>query len=141
MEETPSAPSPSDQPSEKTTVGLAKLVDVKMTVKANGKPLVGAIVELRSDPRRSVTDENGVVEFKQVEPGQHTLSVAYNGRTAETLVFIGAISTDPVQSLAIYFNNNPWYKQWSSWAGLVVALLLGLVPALIVRRRRLAWRR
>ena len=131
--------SQSDQtPATKEKVDkVAGLMDLKMTIKDRGRPLVGANVELRSEPRYGTTDQNGVVEFKQVEPGQHTLSITYGGRTAQTLVLIGASnSTDSVQTLAVSFENTPLYKQRSAWVGIVVAMLLGLVPALIVRRRR-----
>lgn len=45
-------------------------------VDSDNQPVVGARVELRSDPRSTITDEKGFYEFLDVPFGQHTVTVS-----------------------------------------------------------------
>ena len=57
-------------------------------VDADQNPVGGATVTIHSDPQEATTDENGVVRFKHVEPGQHRVLVAYNGYEGEQSIFL-----------------------------------------------------
>ena len=62
--------------------------DVTVKVEHRGSPLAGAIVELNSDPRTGVTDNNGIVAFQEVEKGEHTLKIAYENYKAEQKLMV-----------------------------------------------------
>ena len=62
--------------------------DVTVKVEHRGGPLAGATVELNSDPRTAVTDENGFVAFQAVEKGEHTLKIAYQSYAAEQKLIV-----------------------------------------------------
>lgn len=53
-----------------------------------GNPLVGVKVYLHSEVREATTDENGIAIFKDVPSGDHSLEVAYSGKTLAKKVVI-----------------------------------------------------
>lgn len=59
-----------DTPAGKYTVNI-KVVDAKK------QPVEGASVTIHSNPQTSKTDKNGIARFENVEPGDHTILIAY----------------------------------------------------------------
>jgi len=49
----------------------------------NNTPVVGATVTIHSTPRQEITDSNGIAQFQNVEPGQHQISINYDGFKGE----------------------------------------------------------
>jgi len=47
----------------------------------DGNPLAGAQLTLFSEAKESVTDEEGIALFREVETGQHRLKISYAGKT------------------------------------------------------------
>lgn len=55
----------------------------------NGRPVVGARIELRSTQRRVVSDDEGRFEFRNVEPGKYSLfaqRIGYQSKTVDIAV-------------------------------------------------------
>jgi hypothetical protein len=78
------------EPESEPATHSAKTVKTKLTIKIedNGQPLGGVDVELHSDPKYGITDENGVVTFRDVDPGEHTLKLAYADYQAERKIAV-----------------------------------------------------
>lgn len=51
-------------------------LDIKVLA-MNNEPLRGIKVTLHSTPRDAITDDNGIASFKNVEPGEHKVYLAY----------------------------------------------------------------
>ncbi len=64
-------------------------VDVKVTDEENN-PVGGASVTLHSTPRQAKTNDKGIATFKEVEKGEHTVIIAYNGDTGEQKMVLAA---------------------------------------------------
>lgn len=60
-----------------------KTYELHLKLKNGDKPLVGAQIELHSNPKIGVTDQNGELILRDIEPGEHTLKVAYQDVTTE----------------------------------------------------------
>ena len=88
---TTSAPTPSPIPAASASDGqdLVRLVVVTV-LDSNGGPIQGASVTLHSTPRTSVTDVNGNARFENVEAGDHTVAVAYAGKTSSQPVSVAS---------------------------------------------------
>jgi tripartite motif-containing protein 71 len=61
------------------------LVKVKV-VDEDTNPIKDAKVTLHSEPRETITDENGEAIFEKVEPGEHQILIAYQGQIGEQQV-------------------------------------------------------
>jgi hypothetical protein len=57
-------------------------------VDANGKPVEGAKVTLHSKVREPLTNQDGIVEFKNVEPGEHKVIITYGNYQGEQSVYL-----------------------------------------------------
>jgi len=68
-----------------TTPTQYKDLRVKVYNKSK-KPIKGAKVEIHSDVRREITDENGEAYFKNVEVGKHTMIISYKGQKDERTI-------------------------------------------------------
>lgn len=61
---------------DKVVVPVVRLVTIKGWVKyTNGTPFAHGMVELRSEPRTTYTDEDGFFTFENVEDGEHVINV------------------------------------------------------------------
>lgn len=100
----PSAESTQAQPEEE------KLgTDLTIRVEQDGQPVSGARVELHSQPRYDTTDENGRVFFERVEPGDHTLKLAYADYQAEQQIAIsGEQEAEEVVVNVTLINETSW---------------------------------
>lgn len=69
-------PSSAGSSQEKYKVNI-KVLDTEQ------KPVLGAKVTMHSDPKETITDENGIAKFTDVEAGNHTVLIAYNNFQGE----------------------------------------------------------
>jgi len=53
------------------------------------KPIGGATVTLHSTPREATTNDTGIAAFKNVEQGEHTVTIAYKDQVGEEKVVLG----------------------------------------------------
>lgn len=60
-------------------------VKVKV-VDTNKKPVEGAKVTIHSKVQEATTDNNGIAQFNNVEPGEHKIVIAYNNQEGEQSV-------------------------------------------------------
>ncbi len=72
---------------EARTIGVTYRVKI---ADREGQPLSDYPVELRSDPMKAATDADGIVEFDDVTPGEHTLVFKIDGITIRQPVMVGA---------------------------------------------------
>jgi len=86
-----------------------KSVSIKIT-DDTGKPLEGATVTIASDPKTDSTNSEGVVTFKDIHIGQHTLTIAYNNSSAEQGLFLN----QPTQTAQVLVATKliQGYTQW-----------------------------
>jgi len=72
-----------------------KLYQIKVTIlDESGEPIEGAKVTLYSEPITKYTDENGVVVFENVSPGEHRIVVEHEGQIGEQKVVLsGQVET------------------------------------------------
>lgn len=98
--------------------------NIRIQIMNNGEAIGGVSVELRSNPKYGVTDENGEVYFQGVEPGQHTLKLAYDGYTTEQKLVIGGEDTEVGITVNVTFQQTDGLLSTTHW---VLLLLLVLV--------------
>lgn len=56
----------------------------------NNQPIKGARVTLHSEPKESVTDDNGIVKFTQVERGEHNINISSGNYNGDQTIFLPA---------------------------------------------------
>lgn len=113
----------------------AETHDVLIKVENEGKPLGGVDVELHSDPKYGETDEKGEVLFADVEKGEHTLKLAYQGKkVAQKIVVEGDEKNVEVSVNVTLEDNNPL----PLWAWIIITLFLLLIIFILWRKKRRA---
>ncbi len=123
-----------------TESGQQYIKEVKFQIVDNDdKPLSYVPITLHSEPRTSMTDDQGIVTFNNVPTGEHRLLFAYAGEEIEKSIEVqGAETGDgPVKAemLVIRAEKDPlplWV--WGAFAGL--ALLLVIAMIFVFRRKR-----
>ncbi len=103
--------------------------DVTITIILSGKPVVGAQVELHSNPKYGTTDQYGQVTFADVEKGTHTLIVHHdNKKVAQKLNVEG--STKEFNISVTLEMRESHLPDWA-WITLVSALTAATVMLVI----------
>lgn len=69
-------PTPTSVPNTTKEHAYSMNIQVKDT---NNKPVAGATVQVHSKVQEAITDKEGIAHFSNLEPGNHTVLVAYNG--------------------------------------------------------------
>jgi hypothetical protein len=130
-------PSPTDASGTSSTT---KLYSVKIKVVDTDKqPVSGATVVLHSTPRTGKTDKAGVVSFKDVEPGQHTVKVTYAGQSGEQPLTVASdIRTDTDINVTIKIETtSPLTSPVVRWSlAALGVVILGLIGYIYTSRRR-----
>lgn len=103
---------------------------VAIKVHDNGTPIGGATVELHSTPQKSVTDKNGIARFENVEKGNHTVYLSYDGYTGEEKITLDGENTNVDVSIAVTLQQNKFFLSTQALA--IIAVLLGIIGILIV---------
>ncbi len=108
---------------------------VKISVKdQQQKPVDQAEVTLHSEPRTGKTNSLGEVVFDQVEAGEHTVTIAYQGYTGEQKVFLSGDVKRVDLNITIQAKNQMFSK---TSVAIIGALVLGIfILILIVWRSR-----
>lgn len=111
--------------------------DVAIVVKNNGVPVEGATVELHSTPRKTVTDSEGIARFENVESGDHTVYLAYEGYNGKEYITLDGEDRQVDIAIAVSMQRNPWFFSKEAM-GVIVALLLviGSLLFLLLRRKK-----
>lgn len=109
--------------------------DLLIRVVRDGNPLVGASVELHSDVRYGITDENGEIFFTNVERGEHTLKVAYEDYIAEQKLDVEGETKDMVVQLSIELKERELSSPFI-WVMLVLLVVISLLLLFIALRKR-----
>lgn len=124
---------------EKRTKGV--VYSVKLVDK-DGQPLRNYPVTLFSDPIEAITDNEGVANFEDVTPGEHTIVLEIDGVTVRLPVLVGAPlslassseSLDALPTLTLPFVLQASTVEASSErSSLVLAVLSGAAVALLVQ--------
>jgi hypothetical protein len=102
--------------------------DVEIEIKHLGQPLVGAEVELHSEPRFAITDENGVARFTDVEKGEHSLKIAQNGYKARQKLNLTGDDKEVKVTLEVEMKKE-WLPTWVWITVLVMMFFFGLILA------------
>jgi hypothetical protein len=103
----------------KEEVSKPKLYNIVITIIEKGKPLVGVKVELYSEPRLGMTNSKGVVEFDNVEAGNHTLKAEYNGRNIEKKITVdGSDENIDIEVNMSEADSNSWL-----WIVIIIIIL------------------
>ncbi|PIU68766.1 hypothetical protein COS81_02715 [candidate division WWE3 bacterium CG06_land_8_20_14_3_00_42_16] len=113
-----------------------KLYQIKVTIlDESGEPIEGAKVTLYSEPITKYTDENGVVVFENVSPGEHRIVVEHEGQIGEQKVVLsGQVETFDFRvklELANPFNR----RNVIAIIGILVSIV-GFLLVLVFRMRR-----
>jgi hypothetical protein len=113
---------------------MAKGYVIVVTVKDNqGKPVTNTAVELHSDPKTAVTDENGMATFENVEPGKHSVIVKLAGGDQSQEVTVD--ETNPTQNIVVLVvkATQPGWNNPLLWLGGVVLVLIAV--GLLLRKK------
>ncbi|HKM19689.1 MAG TPA: BspA family leucine-rich repeat surface protein [Candidatus Dojkabacteria bacterium] len=92
----------------------------------SGEPLVGVTVEIHSDVRTGITDENGEVYFENLETGLHTMIIAYNGYRAEKKINLISDGEEEMEiNVKVEKVIIPTYVYWLIALIVLLTILLG----------------
>lgn len=80
--------------------------DLDIKLSADGKPLGGATVEIHSKVQKTIASVKGVASFKNVEPGEHTVKIAYENYTGEHKIALTGDEKDVDIDLSIKLMQN-----------------------------------
>ncbi|HRN69901.1 MAG TPA: carboxypeptidase-like regulatory domain-containing protein, partial [Candidatus Woesebacteria bacterium] len=112
--------------------------DVEIFVQKEGKPVSGATVELHSIPRKTTTDNEGIARFQNVEGGNHTVYLAYEGYVGEEKISLN--SEDKKATINLTIEVKP-YSNWMLIGGIITIIILSSIILLLLfllKRRKKA---
>lgn len=104
-------------------------------VNENDYPIVGIPVTLHSDPKTTITDENGIATFNNVEIGKHEVAFDYEGENYAKKVALGNASANvgeikiPVLTVKAEKNGMP------IWGWMLVVALATLSLYLFIKQQ------
>lgn len=104
-------------------------------VDTNGNPVAGAKVTIHSVAQEATSDENGIVEFKNVEPGDHKIVIAYNNYVAQQTINLSGDTKNINITMTLQPNTSLFRKYWIIIG--CVSLLLVLSLLFIIFRSKL----
>ena len=99
-------------------------------IENDGKPLRNAKIELHSKPQYGTTDDQGIVRFENVEPGNHTVKVAYKTYAAEQKITVDGEDKEIEVSFNVTLKDES--VPTTLWVA-VISVLLGIILMLIIR--------
>lgn len=111
----------------------------------NHKPIKKQTVTLHSEPMTTKTDDNGIATFKNVAPGEHSVTYTAGGKeytselyVANNVKTVNGAQTAPVQNLSVVYD----LEQQGGWApapwtiGLLVLLVVAGGGFYVYRQRK-----
>ncbi len=105
-------------------------VNVKVTDSKN-TPIKGAKVQMHSKIQEAVTDENGIVHFNNVESGDHTVLIAYNGYEGQQSLNLTGDIEEFNLNITVQLNNVSLTRQVLIIFGILGIVIIGLVVLLL----------
>ncbi len=99
--------------------------DLTVKLSSEGKPLGGAKVEIHSKPQKTIASSKGVATFKNVEPGEHTLYIAYESYTGEHKIALTGDEKDVDVDLSIKLVQN-------GFASPMVQIVIGVLGVAVI---------
>lgn len=91
----------------------------------SGNPLPFVKVTMFSKPKETITNENGIAYFANVEPGEHTVVVEHDDKVGEQKIKVEGESEEISYTIAVE-PANPFLNIW------VILVISGLVLALVL---------
>lgn len=113
------------------------LAEVKFQIldKADN-PITGMETTLFSDPKTSVTDDNGIAAFQDVPIGSHTLAFDYQGENFQKKVAIADTLTDEGKVRAEIVQVKAEKERIAAWMWAVIGLLVVTIGIAIYFARK-----
>ena len=103
----------------------AKSLRIKIYDESQGA-LKGVTVELHSDLRTGITDENGEVYFENLDTGLHTMVISYNGYRAEKKIHLIDDGEEEIEiKIRLEQITTPSYVYWLIALIVLLTILLG----------------
>ena len=125
-ETTPSNEEKTSETTKKpTTPTQSKSLKIKV-YNDTGEPIKGVTVEIHSDIRTGVTDENGEVYFENLETGLHTMIISYNEYRAEKKINLVSDGEEEMEiNIKLEKVIIPYYVYWLIALIVLLTILLG----------------
>ena len=120
------------------TAFAADTCSLTVKVENHGQPVAGANVELHSIPRKATTNKDGLATFSQVEPGEHTVVLAYNDYSGSQKISLTGSDKAVDMNISIQLSSQKSsFLNYSTHPLTVILLLiiLGLLFLLLKRHR------
>ncbi len=111
-----------------------KVVDTK------GNPISGVNVTLHSTPRQITTNENGIAEFSNVEPGQHEVLIVYDGYEGKESINLTGNVKEFELTIKVKKENILLSPQAIAIIGIMAIIIATLTILLIKARKRASLR-
>lgn len=96
-------------------------------VDTNGKPVKGAKVSIHSAVQEAISDENGIVDFKNVESGDHNVVIAYNNYVAQQTINLSGDTKNISITVTLQPDNSLFRKYWIIIGSVSLLLILSLL--------------
>lgn len=111
--------------------------EVVIKVQDREQPVAGATVELHSTPRKTVTDENGIARFTDVEGGDHTVYLAYNGYNGEEKITLEGEDKMVDISINVTLKRNQFFLSNEAIAIILgLLIIIGILIFLLARKKK-----
>lgn len=108
-----------------TSLTQSKNLRVKVYDKQH-RPIKGATVEIHSDVRTEITDENGEVYFENMDTGLHTMIISYKGHRAEREINLINDGEEEMEiNIKLEQVTTPNYVYWLIALIILLVILLG----------------
>lgn len=121
-----------DSPEPVALLGHTVIVKV---IDTNKNPVSGATVELHSTPRSTVTDDDGIARFENVERGNHKIVINQNGQIGEQFISVDDDENQEYQFTVEIKPVSPFRDfKVIGVIGFLVLLIVGLVVLIRLRR-------
>lgn len=118
---------------EKKISEEVKTHDVLITIKNQGESLVNADIELYSEPKYSVTDENGEAFFEDVSEGEHVIKISYKTYSTEQNLVLEGEEKEIDLSINVTLKDS-LLPTWV-WLTIVSFLVAVMVTLFLLRRK------
>ncbi len=118
-----------------TSPSKAEGYELVVEVIHEGKPVEGATVEVHSTPRKTTTDKDGIARFPDMEKGEHTVFLSYEGFQGKEQITLDGKDKDVTMSFTVELQPSNTFLSPLA-LGIIAVLCIGILILFILLKKR-----